>query len=146
MQCLSGKVKDYHIYVDVIILPYITIPVTEDTGIVKPNFEVQKKCKALVDTGATHTCIHPNIVQELKISILNRYEIRHLEGNIDARTCGFFISASTSSLAEKNCVFAEGAEVDISNIGDDLDVIIGMETIIKGSLKTEKGGNFEFCL
>jgi predicted aspartyl protease len=109
--------------------------------------------KALVDTGATSTCITQRVASEVGLLPVGKVPIMGVSGqsyhNNYLFHVGFTISLenpeNTNELQVEAHISAaqiQGAELVIP--GGEFDVLLGMDILSTGSLAMEGGGTFSF--
>ena len=151
MPCLSSRVVDGQIIVGVTVIPHVrggdTTAKTK-TGIGgRVDFENRKPYFALMDTGATTTCISSRVITELELKPKGKVEMVSASDKMLRDSFLFSIGISIPGTDNQPFFVTEiyGAEFE----GDErnkFDVIIGMDVIMRGSLKLDFDGHFSFCV
>jgi hypothetical protein len=103
--------------------------------------------RALVDTGATRTCITERVVQDLGLVRRGRVEVWNIKRPEEHFTYLFHIGIWPDSIDEvPQPIFGIGDEIVGIDVGNNrfFDVLLGMDVICQGTLKLEKTG--EFCM
>lgn len=101
-----------------------------------------KQVTALWDTGATNTVITPQVVQEFKLTPTGITEVRGVNSVKKVNT--YIIN-----LMLPNNVIIPNLNVSESDLGGDIDVLIGMDIIQLGDFNISNAGNkttFTYCL
>lgn len=97
---------------------------------------------ALIDTGATGSCISKNVVDSLILSPIGQIPMNSASHTIN--TNQYLVNFI---LTFGNVVFMQqGKTVMEFNGSNSFDVIIGMDVICKGSLNVTFDNRFVFCL
>ena len=114
---------------------------------------VVRSFKAQIDTGAQTTCITKRVIDYYSMKPNGRTEIISVSGqgevNTFVFTVGFLLGTSPNKIGSAfagNFFFFPtimGAEI-YAHDDDDLDILIGMDIISRGSLHIEASGYFSF--
>ena len=105
---------------------------------------VTKSCGALVDTGATHTCISEDLVQELALESYSMVPIVTAAGVTE-----------TKSYKIDLLLDFEGHHAPIENLTvnsipttkhQEWHILLGMDVILQGHLSISRGGLFAFAI
>ena len=140
MHCFTEKIVGGQILVPV----FITTPVGEDSALSADNF-----VQALVDTGATRTCISPRAVKTLGVSPIDKKDVHTAAGKVQKFV--YQINAHVMLPHEqeegekhfhmKNYILIDVMEADCP---PRFDMLLGMDVIRQGSLHVS-GEHFTFC-
>ena len=104
--------------------------------------------KALVDTGASLTCITKNVVDAVSLEPVGKVPISGVSGQTFHHAylfqVGFTVQAEGRNIAETHLIGSavQGAEF-IAPRGD-FDVLLGMDILSVGSLAVEGNGTYSF--
>lgn len=100
-------------------------------------------CRALIDTGATNTCISPRLVKELKLIPVGKMEMVGLGGII---VQPYYIIDVYLPFKNESFLIT-GLHVSVFHAQDGLDVLMGMDIIGLGHLSVDAfAGRFTFCV
>jgi hypothetical protein len=153
--CFTGRYDPaIGVYLEVVLVPRGIAPYSFGIdasdmfpgGIVRPF-------KAQIDTGAQTTCITKRVIDHYKMQPNGRTEIISVSGHTDVNTyiftVGFLMGAVPNRVGSAQTGHFSffppiiGAEI-FTHDDDDLEVLIGMDIISKGSLHIEGSGFFSF--
>jgi predicted aspartyl protease len=103
---------------------------------------------ALVDTGATRTCVIQNVVDRLSLARRGRIEIRNVSGAALHWTYLFQVAIwPVSDDGSPQAPFGLEEPIEGADLGDGrlFDVLLGMDILERGALKMDTKGNFELA-
>lgn len=147
MPCIWGKYSSSRIILQVAIIPdslYQQMMQGAGTGQLSVF-------NALVDTGATSTCITNNVVTKCELSPIGQVPIQGVSGqqhhnNYLFRVAFAFGTPKTGQTFEGHVhIFnkpIQGPELKMANAG--FDILLGMDVLGEGSLKVDGDGSFSF--
>ena len=139
MRFVRGRIRDRRILIPVGIRTFADDPATA------PGFTFHE-FTALVDTGASRTCISQNVVD--RVGLLGRGQIP--VGNVKRtemhETFLFYVGVWPSTEDQTpSAVFGVGDEILGIDGGDSrfYDVLLGMDILSRGTFKLDLDGSFE---
>lgn len=109
---------------------------------------------ALLDTGATGTCISQKVIEQVKLEPTGLRTITSASETSEKREFSFSVGVlfanrkdpDTNQVSGTGHVFQiEGVEFHVKEPSK-FDVLLGMDVIGRGSLKLDGDGHFSFCL
>ncbi len=110
---------------------------------------------ALIDTGATISCISPRVIEEVRLKSAKSEIVTTAAGPASLEVYLFSLVLPLTDVVDKENGFTEetvysyqlieGIEFYAAKYGKH-DVILGMDVISRGSLKLDPDGHFSFCL
>ena len=105
------------------------------------HMEDRAQCSALVDTGATNSCIGSDLAEKMELQPDGLIEVRGVHGKKPSKLY-------TVGLAIPDIGFVlPGLSVcEIDTTGSSYDVLLGMDILTRGVLTMDFGGNFVFCI
>ena len=101
---------------------------------------------ALIDTGATRTCVTQNVVDRLGLLRRGRIEIRNVSGAALHWTYLFQVAIwPETEDGSPAAPFGLGDPMEGADLGDGrlFDVLLGMDILERGALKMSPNGEFE---
>jgi Aspartyl protease len=106
---------------------------------------------ALVDTGASNTCISKRIAEELSLVPTGKIQVAGVHGSSATNTYQFAIGfifpvsqeASGAVLGNLSAHLVDGTE--FNNDGCGFDILLGRDIICKGSMQMSFDGHFLMC-
>jgi len=122
--------------------PYNSIVIPIELGVslpvpgVEQNQKVRVKTTALVDTGASGSCISEKFAREFKLKAFSRTKVHTAKGE-DIRPCYYLDIFLPNGLMQKNMEVVEFSE----NPGSGFDFIIGMNIIRAGDMSITNANN-----
>jgi len=152
--CAGSYDPSVGIYLQAILIPKAFSQTRErlDAADVFPG-GVVKPFKAQIDTGAQTTCITKRVIDHYSMQPNGRTKIISVSGQEEVNTfiftVGFLMGGTPNRVGSAfagNFSFFQpvmGAEI-YTHEDDDLDILIGMDIISKGSLHIEASGYFSF--
>ena len=150
MLCIWGHHNNRQIFLPVCILP---ISAVQPFSVTPPPIQTQFNVfNALVDTGATTTCITPAVATKVGLTPIGKTQISGVSGpsthnNYVFHLAFVFMNSSKSGLVssgELNIYVnpIQGPELILQ--GAAFDVLLGMDVIGTGSLAVEGNGTYSF--
>jgi hypothetical protein len=106
---------------------------------------------ALVDTGASSTCISTKIVNDLALPPTGKMPVAGVHGSMPANTYQFIVGfilpqrqdATGTILANITPFPVDG--IEFANIGCGFDVLLGRDVLCRGQLTLSFSGQFVIC-
>lgn len=101
---------------------------------------------ALVDTGASRTCISQNVIDRVGLKSRGKISVGNVKRTEEHRTYIFYVGVWPENLEEcPPAVFGIGNEIMGIDGGDSryYDVLLGMDIISQGTLQLNLNGSFE---
>ena len=144
MPCLTNIVHNSAAIIDVVIMPYQIQKSKTDPNKEKFTPMPGKQYKALIDTGADITCITNRVVSQLKMKRTGNRRYNAASGSALQKTYSFFVNIPIGNTPTPVNFVEEGGEVQFGT--SSIDVLLGMDVIMKGSLKIDPDGHFSFCI
>jgi Aspartyl protease len=148
MPCLSGRFQ----YPGGIIIPVVVLPVSAGAAGNIISGQVLHTFTALMDTGATQTCITTKVVQDIGLTPKGKRGMISASHTVTVNTYLFSIGfpmgvapdpRGTASGSMFIFHAIDGMELNAS--GTTFDVLLGMDVISRGSFKIDFDGHFSFC-
>lgn len=154
MPVIWGKHDKKQIFLDVAILKAADLKVVVEEKVVAHP----REWKALIDTGATTSCISKKLASDIGLSPIGKIAVHGVSG-IQRHNCYLFYVGFTYSqmftgldslesarriehLLQVLSAPIQGVEFDS---GPDSDVLLGMDVLSNGSLKIEGDGTFSWA-
>lgn len=107
---------------------------------------------ALLDTGATATCISQKVVSDLKLTPIGKAQMISASHVVAANQYLFTVAVptglqqqSTGLVSGNFTIFDNLNGLEFAATGSAYDVLLGMDVIRRGSLKIDFDGHFSFC-
>lgn len=146
MVMLTGKLQDGRIRLPVGIRQYQPYqPVDGVSTAVNLHYH---EFTALLDTGATRTCVTEKVVQAIGLKRKGRVEIWNIKRNEIHWTYLFHVGVwpNSTSVQQAQTVFGIGDEIEGIDVGNNkfFDVLLGMDILAQGSFHLRKDGTFTF--
>ena len=143
MSCISGK---YEPAVGILLQVAILKESPVENGM--PATPELRLDQALVDTGASCTCISQKVASEVDLQPLGKEPMNTPGGEVAQNTYQFFVGFIISPKQEPTGVFTgnialhsvKGAE--FQNDGMEFDVLLGRDVICKGGLTLSFDGHY----
>ena len=104
-----------------------------ESEIINPLNNQRNKYKAIWDTGATNTVITPKVLKELSLTIVDIATIVGVNSEPKHAKVALF------NLLLPNNVSIKGVRGSVCTIGDDTDILIGMDIIKFGDFAISNG-------
>lgn len=145
MRYLRGKLVNNRILIKVGIKPFQPFePVNGVTSSFALNYQ---EFVALVDTGATRTCITNNVVHKLDLKRKGRANIWNIKRSEEHFTYLFDLAIWPETDGGSSVLFGLANEIEGIDVGNHpyFDVLIGMDIITLGSLSLDARGDFEMA-
>lgn len=143
MPCFTQKVINNRILMAVLISP-----IRDDEKVV---VNLKNSFRALVDTGATLSCITHKVADNLGIAPIDKIKMQTAAGLAEKNLycINLYIPVNIPAIKktdsiEVNLKHFSKIEVSEVSLSDHYDVIIGMDVIMAGSLHVS-AGYFTFC-
>lgn len=141
MSFLSGEIRDRVIALDVFVAPVME---GVSGGDVEIFSDVSRRisCRAIFDTGATETCLSSSIVDKLGLESYGVYPIDTAAGVVASGAYDFFVNIPMRGSSPDFYIF--GGDFDSGDSG--IDVLVGMDIIMRGLLTVSSSGTFSFSV
>ena len=144
MQQVPGKVVKRQAIVDVGILRFIPPAINSSTPLEIPT----KSYRALIDTGATGTCITPKVVNDVNLVVLGKIEVKNLGATQSRRQYLVNLAIFYGERENQVDVYEQDSVRGYYGVGSlmaieidnntNFDVIIGMDVLEKHELSIIK--------
>ena len=134
MPCISGTFNaDVGILLLVAILPSGTAKVAQGA----------QGVHGLVDTGATRTCVSPQLANDIGLVPHGKSSMRGVTGtkSVNSYHVDFILGFGSSNVVVSNLVVSE-----FNIMGAPFDVLIGRDVICQGVLTMDHSGHFSFSI
>ena len=146
MACFSGKINNRQILAIVYVTPMAELDGAENKMVTLASHKV---FNALVDTGATNSCITKKVAQSINIKPKSKSYMSTAGGVVPCNVyrIGMHIPIRVVHEREKTGVDIKSfANIEVVETAphDEYDVIIGMDVIMSGALHVS-GETFTFC-
>lgn len=148
MPCLSGSFQ----YPAGIIVPVVVLPIGigGDGSII--SGQVLRNFRALLDTGATQTCITTKVVQDVGLTPKGRRPMLSASHTVTVNTYLFSIGFPMGvapdprgTVSGNMFIFHAIDGMEFNAGGSTFDVLLGMDVLSRGSFKIDFDGHFSFC-
>ena len=107
------------------------------------------QANALVDTGATRSCVSQRIADKLKVAPIDKKHVQTAGGvfpknvyRINFHIPIYYKASSTQGAVNIKSIYQ--IDVTQADLPDSCDILLGMDVIMEGSLHVS-GGQFTFC-
>ncbi len=148
MPCLSGRFQ----YPGGLIIPVVVLPVGAVTGGPAISGQVLHGFSALVDTGATQTCISTKVVNDVGLTPKGKRPMVSASHTVTANTYLFSVGFPMGiapdprgTVSGNISIFHAIDGMEFNAGGAQFDVLLGMDVLSRGSLKIDFDGHFSFC-
>lgn len=160
MPCLLGNYKQGGYFGPIIEVAILQSPTSVTLSQTDRKTHTHSKAlaiayRALIDTGATDTCISPKVVEQLRLEPTGRGEMTSASGKSSRKkylfTLGIPFARQVDPVTKQvreavgPSLSVEGWEFHMEEPSK-FDVLLGMNVISLGSLKLDRDGHFSFCL
>lgn len=125
------------------------------SGVAESWEEIQKEnmmpLKALLDTGATHSCVTDRLAREMGLTVVARRQFASVSEVTDGNVYEVYVHipfpARTAHDSNLHVTVGSTGRIEVSGIPIEpaFDVLLGMDVIALGSLHVS-GRRFTFCL
>lgn len=154
MPCVAGNYRSAGgIILGVCIIDQRQVPDKPPTGQTVP--QGINRYNALLDTGASRTCISAKVVEEVGLQSIGLTLMLTASGETTAKVylfdVGIFSDSMTDAKAKKKdaAFFQLGSGIKglefSAGAKSNFDVLLGMDILGKGSLKMDFDGHWSFC-
>ena len=133
-------------------IPIVILPVNASAGGTVISGKVLHHFSALVDTGATQTCISTKVVQAVCLTPKGKRPMLSASHIVTANTYLFSIGFPMGiapdprgTVSGNMFVFDTIDGMEFNSSGAAFDVLLGMDVLSRGSLKIDFDGHFSFC-
>ena len=135
---MSDKTEPIHQAFNVQYPSYQDSITTPCTVINSFDLKLSYEARALWDTGATHSVIHPRIAHKLNLRAVDKTMVQGVHGSEEVNV--YIVNIELPNKITAFNVVSTGA-----NIGDEIDVLIGMDIIGAGDFAICDSSFFSFA-
>ena len=154
MPCVSGRfgpaglILQVAIFADEGALQALNQPATEGS---EPT--ALRLYDALIDTGATATCLKPNVISDANLFPVGKCQMISASHVVEVNQYRFVVGLPMGMQQQPNGLMAgnfslfggiTGLEFS-GSAGTGYDILVGMDILGRGSLKMDFDGHFSFC-